>query len=727
MILRDGQKRPIELGESVGRGGEAIVYRVIGQPTRLAKVYEPKPHAEQERKLAWMVQHPPINPTRASNHSSLAWPDGLLFDSLNRFKGYSMPFIRRTVPILDAFNPRRRESSGLPNTNAYFLYRVARNLASALEALHASGYVAGDLNESNILVTANALVTLIDTDSFQVTETQGGRVRVFTCPVGKPEYTPPELQGKHLAEIQRGPEHDNFSLGVLIFQLLMEGNHPFRAQWLGQGEAPQMVDRIASGVFPYTEKPSGMVLPPKNAPDINTLHPDLVKLIRRCFVDGYRAPRQRPTPQEWKRALEKAETLLVACPLNHLYSGHLRVCPYCVARSRRNNPRPTAGTPARVPPSTVQPVAAPLKPATTATPGNSANTRTPNVNGVISAWQRVNSQAQSSPTRSASPASNAANPANVTRVPPAAAASPRLSFMPGGVSGNIPTSRAASPSAAGSSHVWNRPTQTPAPSASQNWPVRPNAVVYPTAPQYTLPASGHGKLQPALRPTLNLHPRLVQMTSVRGWLWRRTYRSLLYGGGMGAIFGAAPGMLMGLFAYSNVSLPNWALLVAIGGSVAGLIRGWQPGYHLGNSIERLLGWKNFLQGLFLVMGLVIGGALGILLGWLIFPILIGPVLGAVAGRYFGEGLWKLGSRTGWDKIWATLVALGTAALGWTLAGLAGTGALSTLGPQLQATFESLGAQLPLSIVLASGCMAALGGMVAGTFADFISGLLGLID
>ena len=33
-------------------------------------------------------------------------------------------------------------------------------------------------------------------------------------------------------------------LGVLIFQLLMEGNHPFRAQWLGQNDPPPVEDRL---------------------------------------------------------------------------------------------------------------------------------------------------------------------------------------------------------------------------------------------------------------------------------------------------------------------------------------------------------------------------------------------------------------------------------------------------------------------------------------------------
>src|SRR5438093_919042 len=84
-------------------------------------------------------------------------------------------------------------------------------------ALPAKGYGIGDLNERNLLVTTQALVTLVDTDSFQVKAAE----RVFRCRVGSAEYTPPELQGARFADIDRGPQHDAFGLGVLIFQLLM--------------------------------------------------------------------------------------------------------------------------------------------------------------------------------------------------------------------------------------------------------------------------------------------------------------------------------------------------------------------------------------------------------------------------------------------------------------------------------------------------------------------------
>ena len=62
-----------------------------------------------------------------------------------------------------------------------------------------------------------ALVTLVDSDSFQVTVGD----KIYRCTVGKTEYTPPELQGTRFADIDRGADHDPFALAILIFQLLM--------------------------------------------------------------------------------------------------------------------------------------------------------------------------------------------------------------------------------------------------------------------------------------------------------------------------------------------------------------------------------------------------------------------------------------------------------------------------------------------------------------------------
>ena len=301
---------------------------MVGDEDLLAKVYSSLPHPGYESKLQWMSSNPPKNPSN-NQIPHLAWPMELLYDEKNDFAGYLMPYLKETLPILDVFNPRRRALK-LPDFTRKHLHRAARNLAAMLAAIHARDYVVGDLNESNIRIDSTAMVSLIDNDSFQVQSHLGGQIIVYPCPVGKPEYTPPELQDKLLADTLRRPEHDSFALGVLVFQLLMNGNHPFRSRWLRAGEPPSMEEKIRRGYFPYARTFRRYAVPPPNAPTLNVLHPALLNLVLRCFVDGSRDVRLRPSPMEWEWALRQAEDSLVLCNRNHFYSKHLKYCPECV-------------------------------------------------------------------------------------------------------------------------------------------------------------------------------------------------------------------------------------------------------------------------------------------------------------------------------------------------------------------------------------------------------------
>jgi DNA-binding helix-hairpin-helix protein with protein kinase domain len=283
----------------------------------------------------------------------------LLYDPQGKLVGYVMVHVQNAVKLVEVFNPRLRAKT-LPNFDRRYLHRTARNLAAALGALHASEYVVGDLNESNIMVTPSALVTLIDADSFQVLRREGAKPILHPCPVGKPEYTPPELQGKRFEQTARLPEHDRFGLAVLIFQLLMDGNHPFRARWLGQGDPPPVEERIRNGHWPYHTWRSIPIEPPPNAPRLDSLHPDLAALFRQAFVDGHTEPRRRPAPPEWEAAIRTAEDALVPCGHGHFHPGHLKQCPDCqaeaVARARAQamrqggaRARPAGGPRSRAP------------------------------------------------------------------------------------------------------------------------------------------------------------------------------------------------------------------------------------------------------------------------------------------------------------------------------------------------------------------------------------------
>jgi sugar lactone lactonase YvrE/ribosomal protein L40E len=331
-----GARERVTLERQLFAGGEGAIFSIRHQPNQVAKIFLTGPRPGYHEKLTWMVERPPTDPEKASGHAAIAWPQDLLYNAQGKFIGYVMPHIQNATSMLQVFNPRLRAQT-LPGFSRKYLHRVARNLAVVLSALHARDYIIGDLSESNILVTPQALVTLIDTDSFQV---RAGDL-VYACPVGKVEYTAPELQDAEFRKTVRLPEHDAFALAVLIFQLLLEGSHPYRAQWRGDAEPPTIADKIRNGWYPFAENLNAPVAPP---PDVSLaiLHPPIVELLRACFVDGQRAPRKRPTPDAWARVLDAAERAMIQCRAGHFYSGHLAQCPEC---ARTAEPAPAIVAP----------------------------------------------------------------------------------------------------------------------------------------------------------------------------------------------------------------------------------------------------------------------------------------------------------------------------------------------------------------------------------------------
>ena len=323
----DGRTIEITTDREINSGGEARIYTVDSDPSLVAKIYR-RAKPQTSSKLLTMVQNPPPDPTAAQGHASIAWPVDLLLSAADgTVAGYLMPYVVGAHPILDLYSPGERLEV-CPLFSYQYLFRTAQNLAAVVHALHVRDYVIGDINESNILVLDTALVTVVDTDSFQVPDLDGGTV--FHCPVGKPEFTPPELQGKPLDDVTRTPAHDRFGLAVLIFQLLMEGNHPFAGIFTGEDDPPPIEARISAGHYPYgsSEAP---YRPAPFAPPIEILPAVLRTMFRRCFEDGRQDPRMRPHAAEWVKALKEAELDLAACGVNdqHLYGSHLDMCPWC--------------------------------------------------------------------------------------------------------------------------------------------------------------------------------------------------------------------------------------------------------------------------------------------------------------------------------------------------------------------------------------------------------------
>ena len=330
-VFRQSTSQVLDLSDSllIATGGEARIYAVPDDPLLVAKIYH-KPSRERTGKLLVMLAQPPQDPSSNQKHNSIAWPCDVLRSAQfrNRILGFLMPRVTGMRRIIDYFNPKTRRQE-CPLFNYFYLVRTARNLVTAVRALHERGYVIGDVNESNILVSDRALVTLVDTDSFQVPDPDKGQV--YRCRVGKPEFTPPELQGRSFAQMDRQPEHDLFGMGVVLFQLLMEGTHPFAGTFTSPGDPPPYEKRIASGHFPHGSRPRVPYRPSPAAPAFAWLHPSIQDLFVRCFQEGHENPALRPDTQSWQGALETLEKSLATCRSNdqHLFSNHLDGCPWC--------------------------------------------------------------------------------------------------------------------------------------------------------------------------------------------------------------------------------------------------------------------------------------------------------------------------------------------------------------------------------------------------------------
>ncbi|MDX1979883.1 MAG: hypothetical protein SFV51_06425 [Bryobacteraceae bacterium] len=329
MRLRRGStKEVITLGNPLGEGGEARVYEVPGHPDLVAKIYH-NPTNTDWAKLKVMLANPPEDPTRTQGHTSIAWPVDLLQHQGNSASaGFLMPRLNHAPPVFQYYNPGTRRKQ-CPGFTYEYLLTTAQNIASAFAAIHARGYVVGDVNQSNVLVSATALATIIDTDSFQVSDPENGSV--YRCLVRTDDYTAPELQGVSLESVHRTAEHDAFGLAVMLFQLLMEGFHPFFGQHPGAGEPEPVGELIRKHHFPYARGHTGPYRPGRLPPPLEVLDPGLREKFLLCFEQGGRTPAIRPAAREWREALDLTRRRLATCTRNthHRFGTHLNTCPWC--------------------------------------------------------------------------------------------------------------------------------------------------------------------------------------------------------------------------------------------------------------------------------------------------------------------------------------------------------------------------------------------------------------
>ena len=313
----------LRLGRVLGRGGEGEVREIEGRPNQAAKVYSTAPDQRKVRKLQAMAKAacPPLL-------KIAAWPTGLI-EKRGVVCGFLMSRVAARRDIHELYGPKSW-SEAFPEVDFRFLVHTATNIARAFTVVHEHGHVLGDVNQSSVLVSPDGTVLLIDCDLFQISAEE-----VFTCDVGVPLFTPPELQGQDFRGLRRTANHDRFGLAVMLFHLLFMGRHPFAGRYIGPDDMP--IERaIAEYRFAYgpdrnayrMERPPGTI-------SLETMGPTIAAMFTQAFGRAG-STNSRPDAKAWIVALERLKVELRPCDTAswHHYPRALTACPWCEIEAR---------------------------------------------------------------------------------------------------------------------------------------------------------------------------------------------------------------------------------------------------------------------------------------------------------------------------------------------------------------------------------------------------------
>lgn len=311
-------KDQVSLAALIGKGGEGEVYAIKGRSGQAAKIYSASLRTKREDKVRAMVSKRLYAKT-----DLVAYPSEIVTDLRGSFLGFVMLLVPDYRPLHELYNPKSRRRH-FPRADYRFLVRAAQNVARAVGKVHQAGCVIGDLNHSGVLVAQNATVALIDADSFQF-RSNG---KFYPCEVGVRDYTPPEIQGKNLASVQRIIEHDNFGLAVAIFHLLFMGHHPYA----GRDEGPDISlgEAIAQNRFAFslTRQFETRTSPPDGALTLDLFPDAIIRSFEAAF--GLKSE-ARPRALEWIHALNELARTLKRCTYAnaHFYPSAAQSCVWC--------------------------------------------------------------------------------------------------------------------------------------------------------------------------------------------------------------------------------------------------------------------------------------------------------------------------------------------------------------------------------------------------------------
>lgn len=299
-------RQPYRVTKLLAEGGQGQVARVQskdGQDLALKWYHASAATAEQRAIIQKLCETPPRGLPSTIRY---LWPLEIVVlaepaDGAAHAFGYVMPFLDLSA-YANINDLRDKQVSHPPLAR---LCRISARLVEAIEHLHASGFVYGDINHNNLMFDpTTAEVVIFDNDNVRPNKSEIGIQ-------GTPNYMAPELG---LGRERPSTDTDLFSLAVLLYYLWV-WEHPF------EGKRTLKVicwDNPAIYKFFYQEPvfhlhPTDLSNTARGSADFATgvarwekFCPDPLKsAFLRSFTEGALNPNARVRLSEWRRIFRR--------------------------------------------------------------------------------------------------------------------------------------------------------------------------------------------------------------------------------------------------------------------------------------------------------------------------------------------------------------------------------------------------------------------------------------
>jgi serine/threonine protein kinase len=293
LSIYDHRKSEVKIVKQLGKaGGEGTVY--LTENSTAIKIFDPSKVdlLVKEKKVDLLLKSAIIE-------HGLCLPTAQVFNEAGNFIGYQMEYAKGDI-LQSCIFIRTQLLKMFPDWNRVNLANLCLTILDKVEVLHSKHLIIGDVNPYNIIINNENEVYFVDTDSFQINN--------FPCTVGKPLFTPPELQGADFKKTFRTKDNEYYSIATLLFMIFLPGKNPFA--YRGGGD---LGETIKAQNFSYPLGENDNLQAPKGIWEF--IWNEFTYEIRRAFFDALREGR-RLNLKEWQDVINsyKDEMLKGACP-----------------------------------------------------------------------------------------------------------------------------------------------------------------------------------------------------------------------------------------------------------------------------------------------------------------------------------------------------------------------------------------------------------------------------